>query len=84
MDTLSCNVLLIKQVESFHTDVAHLLNVIHGRAWVTLIGSQDQVNPDIFLTDGQALQVAAFQHLVIEPWPRHLGDELSVQWIGIS
>ncbi|NBY33753.1 MAG: DUF2917 domain-containing protein [Betaproteobacteria bacterium] len=39
---------------------------------------------DIFLTQGQAIQVAADQHVVVEPWPRFHGDELSVQWVELQ
>jgi hypothetical protein len=51
---------------------------------VTVVGQLDQANPDIFLTDGQAIQVAADQHVVVEPWPRFSGDELSVQWMELQ
>jgi hypothetical protein len=81
METLHRNLLLIDSATSFQAQTAHVLEVAHGRAWVTLVGQLDQANPDIFLTEGQAIQVAADQHVVVEPWPRFRGDELSVQWV---
>ena len=81
METLHRNLSLVTSATSFQAQTAHTLEVAHGRAWVTLVGQLDQANPDIFLTDGQAIQVAADQHVVVEPWPRSPGDELSVQWV---
>jgi hypothetical protein len=80
METLFCNLSLISRATSFRSDKPHALEVTHGRAWVTLVGELDKANPDIFLTEGQVLEVAGLQHVVVEPWPRFLGDELSVQW----
>jgi hypothetical protein len=48
------------------------------------VGELDKPNPDIFLTDGQTLQVTFSQHAVVEPWPRFTGDELSVQWVELQ
>ena len=84
METLHRNLLLVTSAMSFQAEKTHTLEVAHGRAWVTWVGELDKANPDIFLTDGQAIQVAADQHVVVEPWPRFLGDELSVQWAGFS
>ncbi len=81
METLHRNLSLVTSATSFQAQTAHTLEVAHGRAWVTLVGQLDQANPDIFLTDGQAIQVVADQHVVVEPWPRFHGDELSVQWV---
>jgi hypothetical protein len=81
METLHRNLSLVTSATSFQAQTAHMLEVAHGRAWVTLVGQLDQANPDIFLTDGQAIQVVADQHVVVEPWPRSPGDELSVQWV---
>jgi hypothetical protein len=83
METLHRNLLLITQAVSFRSDKPHTLEVAHGRAWVTLVGQLDKANPDIFLTDGQTLQVDFSQHVVLEPWPRFPGDELSVQWVEL-
>jgi hypothetical protein len=80
METLHRNLLLINSAASFQAQSPHTLEIAHGRAWVTVVGHLDQANPDIFLTQGQALKVAASQHVVVEPWPRYPGDELSVQW----
>jgi hypothetical protein len=84
METLHRNLLLITYAASFRSDQPHTLEVAHGRAWVTLVGQLDQGNPDIFLTEGQAIQVAADQHVVLEPWPRYVGDELSVLWTALE
>ena len=81
METLHRNLLLIDSATSFQAQTAHVLEVAHGRAWVTLVGQLEQANPDIFLTQGQSLQVVASQHVVVETWPRFPGDELSVQWV---
>jgi len=84
METLHRNLLLITHAVSFRSDKPHTLEVAHGRAWVTLVGSLDQANPDIFLTEGQTLQVNSSQHVVVESWPRHHADKLSVQWARTS
>ena len=81
METLHRNLSLVTSAISFQAQTAHTLKIAHGRAWVTLVGQLDQANPDLFLTDGQAIQVAADQHVVVETWPRFPGDELSVQWV---
>ena len=84
METLHRNLSLVTSATSFQAQTAHKLEVAHGRAWVTVVGQLDQANPDIFLSAGQALQVAAAQHVVVEPWPRYPGDELSVQWVELQ
>ena len=84
METLHRNFSLITSAKSFQAETSHTLEVAHGRAWVTVVGQLDQANPDIFLSAGQALQVAAAQHVVVEPWPRYPGDELSVQWVELQ
>ena len=81
METLHRNLSLVTSATSFQAQTAHTLKIAHGRAWVTVVGQLDQANPDIFLTEGQAIQVPADQHVVVEPWPRSPGDELSVQWV---
>ena len=83
METLHRNFSLITSAKSFQAETSHTLEVAHGRAWVTVVGQLDQANPDIFLTQGKILQVAAHQHVVVEPWPRYPGDELSVQWVAL-
>jgi len=84
METLHRSLSLVTSATSFQAQTAHMLEVAHGRAWVTLVGQLDQANPDIFLTEGQAIQVAADQHVVVESWPRFTGDELSVQWVALQ
>jgi hypothetical protein len=84
METLHRNLSLITSAMSFQAETTHTLEVAHGRAWVTVVGQLDQANPDIFLSEGQAIQVAAAQHVVVEPWPRYPGDELSVQWVELQ
>lgn len=84
MDTLHRNLLLIHQAASFHADKPYVLEVAHGRAWVTLSGQTGQANPDIFLTQGQALQIEIGQHVVLESWHRFEGDELSVHWTALE
>ena len=84
METLNRNWLLITQALSFRSDKPYTLEVAHGRAWVTMVGQLDKANPDIFLTDGQTLQVKFSQHVVVEPWPRYPGDELRVQWVELQ
>jgi len=81
METLHRNLSLVTSATSFQAQTVHTLKIAHGRARVTVVGQLDQANPDIFLTEGQAIQVAADQHVVVEPWPRFPGDELSVQWV---
>ena len=84
METLHHNLLLITYAASFRSDQPHTLEVAHGRAWVTLVGQLDQGNPDIFLTQGQSLRIEPAQHVVLEPWPRYAGDELSVLWTALE
>jgi hypothetical protein len=84
METLHRNLSLITSAMSFQAETTHTLEVAHGRAWVTVVGQLDQANPDIFLSEGQAIQVAAAQHVVVEPWARYPGDELSVQWVELQ
>ena len=84
METLNRNLSLITSAMSFQAETSHSLEIAHGRAWVTLGGQLGQANPDIFLTEGQALQVAAAQHVVVEPWPRYPGDELTVHWTELQ
>jgi hypothetical protein len=59
----------------------HRLQVLSGRAWVTLSGDMDKDNPDHVLFSGDSLQVAAGQHLVVEAWPRHRADVLKLSWL---
>lgn len=80
METLNRNLSLITSAMSFQAETSHTLAIAHGRAWVTLGGQLDQANPDIFMIEGQTLEVAASQHVVVEPWPRYPGDELAVHW----
>ena len=84
METLHRNLSLITSAMSFQAETSRTLEVAHGRAWVTVVGQLDQANPDIFLTEGQALRVTAEQHVVVEPWPRYPGDELSVRWTELQ
>lgn len=56
------------------------LQVESGRAWATLNGPLDQDDPDHVLLAGDGLQVAADQHLVVEAWPRHPGEVLTLSW----
>ena len=60
----------------------HRLQVLSGRAWVTLSGDMDKDNPDHVLLSGDSLQVAAGQHLVVEAWPRHPTDMLTLSWLA--
>ena len=84
METLHRNLSLVISATSFQAQTAHTLKIAHGRAWVTVVGQLDQANPDIFLTEGQAINFTADQHVVVEPWPRFHGDELSVQWVELQ
>jgi len=72
--------LLVSSLVSLRPSTPHVLRVVHGRAWVTLVGLMDQDNPDVFLAEGDVLQVPAGQHLVLESWPRHAGEQLLVDW----
>jgi hypothetical protein len=65
---------------SFKPQADHVLTVLQGRAWATLLGEVGQDNPDFFLEEGENLWVRAGQHLVIESWRRHAVDPLEVQW----
>ena len=56
------------------------LQINSGRAWVTMTGTLDKTNPDYVLSTGDTLSVPAGQHLVVETWPRHPGDTLTVFW----
>lgn len=80
MNAHSIEDLQVNQAMSLWPDTNHVLKVLQGRAWVSLVGKMDQNNPDIFLHEGEALWVEAGQHLVIEPWARHPLDLLRVQW----
>jgi len=59
----------------------HRLQVVSGRAWVTLNGEMDKDNPDHVMLSGSVLQVPAGQHLVVEAWPRHPADVLRLSWL---
>ena len=65
---------------SMRPKTPHVLRVLHGRAWVTLVGPMAHDNPDLFLVEGEVLNVPAGQHLVLESWPRQAGDQLRVIW----
>ena len=70
----------IQRIWSATPASAHLLQVISGRAWITVTGEMGQVNPDHVLQPGDCLQVLADQQVVVESWPRHAGDALTVRW----
>lgn len=80
MHTQSNEPFLVECVLSLQPKATHLLKVMKGRAWVTLVGECDQYNPDIFLQEGEEVRVQAGQHVVMEAWARHAGDGLWVQW----
>jgi hypothetical protein len=56
------------------------LNIHTGRAWVTLNGTMDKPNPDFVLFMGDDMRVQAGQHVVVEAWPQHPGEILTVSW----
>ena len=58
----------------------HILKIHTGRAWVTLNGTMDTHNPDFVLFMGDDMRVQAGQHVVVEAWPQHPGEILSVSW----
>ena len=70
----------IQRIWSATPHSTHLLKVISGRAWITMTGEMGQVNPDHVLQAGDCVQVLADQQVVVESWPRHAGDALTVRW----
>ena len=70
----------IQRIWSASPASAHLLQVTSGRAWITVTGEMGQVNPDHVLQPGDCLQVLADQQVVVESWPRHAGDALTIRW----
>jgi len=70
----------IQRIWSTTPHSTHLLKVISGRAWITTTGKMGQDNPDHVLIAGDCLQVHADQQVVIESWPRHIADTLTVRW----
>ena len=69
---------------SARPDQRHTLKIERGRAWVTLTGEWGTLNPDFVLTQGQCLEVAAGQHLVVENWPENDHDQLAIVWYAHS
>lgn len=80
MNQASFQIVHVEKAWSWWTESRCLLTVVQGRAWATLVGAMDQVNPDIFLCDGQAILIPANQHIVLESWPRHAADPLVLHW----
>jgi hypothetical protein len=80
MNTASSEPLLVDKVLSLRPTSRHLLTVVRGCAWATLVGKLGQDNPDIFLHAGESLVVEAGQHVVLESWTRRVKDELWVAW----
>jgi len=74
----------IQRILSATPHSTHLLKVISGRAWITTTGEMGQDNPDHVLLAGECLQVQADQQVVIESWPRHSADGLTVKWSEIE
>ena len=58
----------------------YTLQVRSGRAWLTLNGTMDTHNPDFVLFTGDGMTVQAGQHVVVEAWPQHPGDILTISW----
>jgi hypothetical protein len=71
---------LVKKAMSLWPQSRHVLKVVQGCAWVTLVGKPGQENPDIFLYAGEDLSVEAGQHLVLESWTGRVQDALWVEW----
>ncbi len=80
MKPLNQTSFVVSQLWACHPLCAHRLQVVSGRAWVTLRGEMDKVNPDHVLLCGDVLQVVGGQHLVVEAWARHPGDVLRLSW----
>ncbi len=70
----------VQSAVSLRPAVTHVLRVVNGRAWVTLVGQMEQDNPDLFLNKGDVLHIQAGQHVVVESWAREPGEPLLVQW----
>lgn len=62
----------------------YLLQVLGGRAWVTLKGCLNKSNPDHVLLAQDTLKVPAGQHLVVESWPRYPSDVLTISWRPVT
>ena len=56
------------------------LQVSAGRAWVTLDAATQIVTPDWVLYPEDTLWLPGQRHVVVESWPRWVGDELYFQW----
>lgn len=56
------------------------LQVSAGRAWVTLDAATQIVTPGWVLYPEDTLWLPGQRHVVVESWPRWVGDELYFQW----
>ena len=61
------------------TSAAHL-QIRAGRAWVTQDAATQMVTPDWVLYPEDTLWLPAQRHVVVESWPRWMGDELYFRW----
>ena len=56
------------------------LHIRAGRAWVTQDAATQMVTPDWVLYPEDTLWLPAQRHVVVESWPRWVGDELYFRW----
>ena len=80
MSAASPKSFLVKKAMSLWPQSRHVLKVVQGCAWVTVVGTPGKVNPDIFLHAGEVLIVEAGQHLVLESWTCRQQNDLWVEW----
>jgi len=84
MKPLNDSPFVVTQLWTARPSSDHRLLVTSGRAWATLSGEWDKDNPDHVLLCGDGLHVAAGQHLVVEAWPRHPAEVLTLTWLAID
>ena len=80
MNTTIESLFVIEVLWSARPQTAHVIKVLEGRAWATLVGDLEADNPDHVMLNGSKLKVSPGQHLVVEAWPRHDNDALKVIW----
>jgi hypothetical protein len=82
MKPLNQTSLVVRHLWSARPASDYRLVVTSGRAWVTMRGEMGKHNPDHMMLCGDVLQVAGGQHLVVEAWPRHPADVLTLSWLA--
>ena len=80
MNTMNQASFVVDKLWSAHPTDEYTLKVHSGRAWLTLNGTMDKHNPDFVLFTGDGMTVQAGQHVVVEAWPQHPAEVLTISW----